>query len=91
MLRACYGLLVIIAAWMIAGVLALAFQCGLPKPWVLGPQTCIDQYALRIGLGAVDVVTDLAVIALAFFMMRPVQVSASKKAAVVAMFGIRAV
>jgi hypothetical protein len=76
---------------MIAAVLALAFQCELPKPWVLGPQTCINQYALRIGLGAVDIVTDFAVIGLAFFMMRPVQVSSRKKAAVVAMFGLRAV
>lgn len=75
---------------MVTGIIALAFQCGLPQPWVLGPQTCIDQYALRIGLGAVDILTDIAVIVLAVFMMRPVQVSASKKAAVVAMFGIRA-
>ena len=76
---------------MIAGIVALAVQCDLPKPWVLGPQTCIDQYALRIGLTSVDIVTDLTVILLAFLMMRPVQVSLGKKAAVVAMFGIRAV
>jgi hypothetical protein len=76
---------------MIAAVLALAFQCEFPKTWVLGPQTCINQYALRIGLGAVDIATDFAVIGLAFFMMQPVQVSGRKKAAVVAMFGIRAV
>lgn len=74
---------------MVAGVLAIAFQCDLPTPWALGSQNCIDQNALRIALGTIDVLTDFAVIGLAILMMYPVQVPITKKAAVVAMFGTR--
>ena len=86
---ACYGFLGVVGAWTVAGVVALAFQCDLPKPWVLGPQTCIDQYALQLGLGVVNIITDLAIIVLAFSMMWTVQVSTSRKSTVVALFGLR--
>lgn len=88
-LLGCYGTLGLVGAWMIAGVLALAFQCELPTPWNLGPDTCVDQYALNIGLGAVNIVTDLIIVVLAYLMMRTTQVSTSKKWAVVALFGLR--
>ncbi|KAF2718477.1 hypothetical protein K431DRAFT_230852 [Polychaeton citri CBS 116435] len=85
----CYYLLGLVALWMVAGVMALAFQCELPKPWALGPETCVHQFGLQVTLGAINVVTDVAVIVLAFSMMRTVQVSSSRKWTVVALFGLR--
>jgi hypothetical protein len=85
----CYAFLGVVAVWMIAGIFSLAFQCEVPQPWVLGPDTCVDQFALRIGLGVVNMVTDVAVVVLAFFMMYSVQTTASKKYSVVALFGLR--
>ena len=88
---ASYGLLGVVAAWMVAGILALAFQCSLPMPWRLGPDTCVDQYAVQLALGAVNIITHFAIVVLALLMMRSVQVASSKKWTVVALFALRIV
>jgi hypothetical protein len=94
-LLACYGVLGISAAWTVAGVFAFAFQCSLPRPWVLGPnsplgpQSCVDQYALQIGVGAINILTDLAIVVLPFFMMQNVQVANTKRWMVSALFALR--
>jgi hypothetical protein len=96
-MMACYGVLGVIGAWAIAGIVGFAFQCSLPRPWVLGPntalgqETCVDQYALQLGLGAVNVLTDLAIVALPFFMMQNVQVASTKRLMVSALFALRIV
>jgi hypothetical protein len=94
-LLACYGVLGISVAWTVAGVLGFAFQCSLPRPWVLGPnsplgtQSCVDQYALQIGVGAVNILTDLAIVVLPFLMMQNVQVANTKRWMVSALFALR--
>lgn len=94
-LLACYGVLGVIGAWAVAGILGFAFQCSLNRPWVLGPntalgqETCVDQYALQLGLGAVNILTDLAIVALPFFMMQNVQVASTKRWMVSALFALR--
>ncbi len=88
---ACYGLIGTVGLWTVVGVFSLAFQCSMPTPWVLGPGTCVNQYALRIGLGVIDVLTDLVVIGLAYWMMLKVQVDSGKKWSVVALFALRIV
>lgn len=85
----CYVVLGVVAAWMVAGIFAFAFQCSLPTPWALGPDTCVDQYALQIGVGVVNILTDIAIVALPFFMMQNVQVASSKRWIVSALFAIR--
>jgi hypothetical protein len=74
---------------MVAGIFSLAFQCGLPTPWVLGPNTCVDQYALRLSLGVVNIVTDIVIVGLAYWMMHKVQVTAGRRWSVVALFALR--
>jgi hypothetical protein len=88
-LLCCYGVLAATAAWMVASIFAFAFQCSLPTPWVLGPDTCVDQYALQLGVGVVNILTDIAIVALPFFMMKNVQVASSKRWMVSALFAIR--
>lgn len=86
----CYGTLGVVGAWMVAGILALAFQCHLPRPWDLGQrETCVNQHALHVGLSVVNILTDLAIVILAYLMMRTTQVATSKRWAVVALFGLR--
>lgn len=86
-----YTICAISATWALAAAVVTAVQCG-PDRWVLGPtdgNTCIDQYATKIGLGLVDIATDLALAILPGIMMLSVQVSGPKKATVAFMFGLR--
>ncbi|KAJ9606421.1 hypothetical protein H2200_009382 [Cladophialophora chaetospira] len=92
---ACYAMLGLIAVWGVAGVFVLAFQCSGPNRWVLGPssgpnaETCIDQYAMQIGLRTIDIATDVGIVLLPGLMMRSVQVSAAKRWVVVLLFAVR--
>ncbi|KAK5713946.1 hypothetical protein LTR15_010852 [Elasticomyces elasticus] len=91
-LLSCYAYLAVVGVWCVAGVFALAFQCNLPKPWTLGSDSmeiCVDQFAIQLGLGVVSLVTDLAVILLAFLMIQGVQTNFQRKLAVVTLFGTR--
>lgn len=88
----CYAAVGIIVAWSVAGVFALAFQCQTSAPWVLGSQAsdqCLDQCALHAGLGAIDIVTDVGIVALAYAMMHGVQVDWQRRWTVVTLFALR--
>lgn len=52
-------------------------------------ETCVDRYALQVSLGVVDILTDVAVIVLAYFTMRGVQITVRRRASIVALFGLR--
>lgn len=90
----CRIVLATIALWAVACTFTLAFQCGLPRPWVLGPNTqepatCLNQFGLQIGIAVTNILTDLAVIALPLVMMSQVQTARDKKLVVSILFGLR--
>ncbi|RMZ86275.1 hypothetical protein DV736_g6498, partial [Chaetothyriales sp. CBS 134916] len=90
-LRGCYGVLGFAALWAVVFIFALSFQCSLPQPWVLGPQECMDQYGLQLSIGITNILSDLAIIALTFFMMQTVMVSTQQRWVVIGLFGLRIV
>jgi hypothetical protein len=93
MLVSCYATLAVTASWGAAGILVLAFQCGLSVPSVVEPaegSTCVGQFAIQLGLGIVSILTDFAIVALTAWMMCAVQVGILRKLAVVSLFGMRA-
>jgi hypothetical protein len=52
-------------------------------------EACVDRYALQLSLGVVDIVTDMAVVILAYYTMRGVQITTRRRASIVALFGLR--
>ncbi|KIX04825.1 uncharacterized protein Z518_05696 [Rhinocladiella mackenziei CBS 650.93] len=90
-LRACHGLQILNALWIVAGIVALAFQCSLPAPWDFGPERCINQYALVLGLGVINILTDLVIIALPAILMSKVQITNKQRWTVSALFACRVI
>ncbi|PGH09749.1 hypothetical protein GX51_00429 [Blastomyces parvus] len=88
-LHACRALLAVIAAWGIAGVVALAAQCDAPRPWDFSEGRCVNQQALYIGLGALSIITDVALVILPFFLVFQVQLPTRKRLTIVSFFCIR--
>ena len=82
-------LLGVVVAWAFASVIALAFQCSLPRPWDSNGR-CVDQAVLHYAIGAFNIATDIALIILpcvVFWSMHdPV-----KRLRVVSLFSIRIV
>ena len=75
-----------------AAVLSLALQCRLSEPWALERRSddrCVDQYAMRSGLGAIYILTDLDVIAFSYAIMYGVQVNWQKRWTLVGLFAFR--
>ncbi|OAG37286.1 hypothetical protein AYO21_08471 [Fonsecaea monophora] len=87
--RSCYALLAIISGWTVSGVFAIAFQCKLPQPWIFEDGKCIDQEALSLFLGIVNILTDLALVAIPSAMMWWVQTNTTRKWQVVTLFASR--
>ena len=88
-LQACYALLAVVALWALSGIFAFAFRCDLPRPWSFSTWQCINQHTLYVVMGIFNILTDIAVIVLPFFLMKTVQVSASKRWTVIGLFGCR--
>jgi hypothetical protein len=91
---ACYGTLAFILTWGVASASVLALQCS-PNRWALGPssgpdpQTCIHQYAMQMTIRAMDIASDLVLVALPVCMMQTVQVGREKRQMVNMLFGLR--
>ncbi|KAI1615347.1 hypothetical protein EDD36DRAFT_186931 [Exophiala viscosa] len=87
----CYGILGLVGAWTIASVFALAFQCSPPHPWNSKGNTCVDRFAMNVGIQALNIITDCLIVVIPFVMMQSVQVSMSKRFVVSGLFAARLV
>ena len=80
-----------IAAWTFGSVLASAFQCSMPHPYLITTTTCINQVDLWEAVGVIDVLTDLALMSLPVWLVYNLQIATSKKFAVCIAFSFRTV
>ena len=87
--RACWVLLATVIAWAVSGVFAIAFQCQLPTPWSSENGKCINQWALYLFLGLLNISTDLALIVIPVVMMWWVQTKSARRLQVMALFASR--
>ena len=85
------GVLAYTLLWFIASVIAVSLQCS-PNRYALGPSdqdTCVDQYALQIGIRVTDGISDIAVAVLPALLMSKMQISGKSRALVIILFGTR--
>jgi hypothetical protein len=81
-----------ILAWCFGGSIAIAFQCHPPSTAFFGTSSdeiCLDRYTLQLSLGVMDILADVAVVVLAYFTMRGVQITVRRRTSIVALFGLR--
>ncbi|KAK5382381.1 hypothetical protein LTR20_005984 [Exophiala xenobiotica] len=89
LLISCYSILGFLAAWTLSSMFALAFQCNLPRPWDYSNNTCVDRFALNVGIYSFNILGDVLIVIVPFAMMQKVQVSASRRFVVSALFSSR--
>lgn len=87
--RVIWSLFALVLAWGVATVLANAFQCSLPKPWDTVEGHCFDVFAFWIGVGSIDILTDVILILIPFWMFRNLQMRTSRKIIVLLAFTCR--
>jgi rhodopsin domain-containing protein len=81
--------MVMIILWVITAVPALAAQCDSPKPWLVAPGRCVNQKALYIYVGIINILTDAALIVLPVYLVARIDVAG--RWSIMALFSIRSV
>ncbi|KAJ5166313.1 uncharacterized protein N7482_005094 [Penicillium canariense] len=85
-----HALMGVIIAWALASILALAFRCSMPTPWRWDqPGQCINQAVLFQVIGALNIATDIALVALPCTLIRNVQLSRWKRFRIMALLASR--
>jgi len=88
-LHACRVLLGVIGLWAVSSIIALACQCDFPHPWDFTNGRCINQSGLYYSIGVINILTDVAIVALPIVTMWTVQVSQQKRWLVNSLFAVR--
>ncbi|KAK7895024.1 hypothetical protein LTR67_005763 [Exophiala xenobiotica] len=79
----------IIIVWAFASVFASAFQCDLPRPYLITRAKCFSQTGFWDAFGVIDIITDVAIMALPIFLVYNLQLVTKKKIAVCFAFSFR--
>ncbi|KAF2790511.1 hypothetical protein K505DRAFT_217606, partial [Melanomma pulvis-pyrius CBS 109.77] len=87
--RVVQGLGLFISAWTFASLLAVAFQCGLPRPWEMMTLHCYNSGLFWIIYCIIDMTTDVCLIMLSVNLVAYLKVKLSRKVIVVACFAPR--
>lgn len=79
----------IVGVWALASITASAFQCVLPHPTLFTTSDCFDQTRFWVATGAVDILTDAAIMGLPIYLVHNLQLPRRKKLAVCFAFSFR--
>ncbi|KAK2756670.1 hypothetical protein FQN54_005115 [Arachnomyces sp. PD_36] len=88
-LIACYTILGVCVLWGIAGTVAIAVRCNLEHPWVSYSEQCPNLFLRWKVIGAFDIITEVALIALSMLLVWGLRMRVSSKLTVVFAFSFR--
>ncbi|EFQ88355.1 hypothetical protein PTT_15798 [Pyrenophora teres f. teres 0-1] len=77
---------VMILAWSIASLLAIAFQCDIPRPWVMERTRCFNTQIFWVMYCIIDMSTEVAIVMISVNLVAYIQVPLSQKVAVITCF-----
>ncbi|KAI1212025.1 uncharacterized protein F4807DRAFT_417310 [Annulohypoxylon truncatum] len=85
------GIRVVVALWLVSGIFSGLFQCALPTPWnYLDGARCIDRRAWWTYVGALNIITEVAIIVLYLLVLWNLRTSRARKTMVISIFLTRA-
>ncbi|KIW42566.1 uncharacterized protein PV06_06105 [Exophiala oligosperma] len=81
--------MVILAIWTFGAFLTIALQCNLSHPWLTVNEKCPGVLERWQVIGALDIVTEVAIVALVGYLVHDLQTRLSSKATVMSIFSVR--
>ena len=75
--------------WALTSLFVAAFQCKVPHTWDIASRKCINLLNFYTYFGVLNIITDLALIALPVPIVVKLQVSLEKKAVILGCYCIR--
>lgn len=81
---------VIVSIWGVSALVVTALQCKLPTPWdYTRPERCMNRTTFWTCYSAVNMATDVVIVAIMAENIRRIQTSITKKILVITVFGSR--
>lgn len=77
------------ALWAVTSLAAFAFPCGAAGPWATEPGQCVNQYALVLASGGLNVTTDLGIMVIPVMKVAPLKMSRQGRLAIIGLFSFR--
>ncbi|KAJ5539519.1 hypothetical protein N7513_007851 [Penicillium frequentans] len=87
--RSCAVTAGIVGGWSVFAVLSIAFQCGMPDPWLYSPNRCAGEGALFYPIAVFNILTEVILVIQPFMMMRNVQMAWDKRVKILCSFSSR--
>ncbi|RAQ42671.1 integral membrane protein [Aspergillus flavus] len=87
--RSCAVATGIVVGWSIFAVLGISFQCEMPGPWLYSPERCAGEGAIFYPICVFNILTEVIIVVLPFFMMRNVQMAWHKRVKILCSFSAR--
>ncbi|EXJ56542.1 hypothetical protein A1O7_06886 [Cladophialophora yegresii CBS 114405] len=84
-----HALTAFIATWTVGSTFAVALQCDLPHPWIIVDEKCPGAFLRWKVIGALDIISELAIVLMAIYLVWGLFTTFSKKAIVVGAFAFR--
>jgi hypothetical protein len=84
-----WTVLATVGAWALLAVLALAFQCKTPEPWVLEQANCPYQDKLNIVVASTNIITDVVLVLFILPGITALNMRRTLRFAVIALFSSR--
>ncbi|RMZ84500.1 hypothetical protein DV737_g1088, partial [Chaetothyriales sp. CBS 132003] len=84
-----WGVTVFVSLWALSAVLADAFRCSVPQTFDLLSGHCIAIHAFWDAISAIDILTDLVIIGIAFWFFGGLQIRLGSKLIVLSTFACR--
>jgi len=88
-LRYLHAFLAVVAAWTVFSLLATAFQCHLPYPWILEPSNCPTRGYLQYVVTAVNMITDVILSTWVIGPVWKIEMVQRDRLLVIFLFGVR--
>ena len=79
----------VIVAWAVASIIASAFQCSLPNPYLITTNECVSQAGFWDAVGVIGILGDLALMCFPVWLVYNLQLATQKKIAVCFAFSFR--
>ncbi|KAI4112533.1 MAG: hypothetical protein LQ345_006332 [Seirophora villosa] len=87
--RLAFGIRIIVTVWLVLSIFLVALRCDLSEPWIFIDPRCKDAVTRWDIIGAIDIVTEVALFAMAILLVKDLKMSISRKVFVVLAFGLR--
>ncbi|KAH6629134.1 hypothetical protein C7974DRAFT_433825 [Boeremia exigua] len=84
-----YGIGALVCVWLVSAILVAGFECQVPRTWDRALGRCLDRTTWWTVMSILNILTEVAIIALELGIVAQLRVTRQKKASIMSLFACR--